>query len=132
MSYGTKFKGRLTISPPLDTLETYNVREFVKKRHDDGWRLKGEKIATYAPSIWCPFTATEDGSALVWNKNESVSQPIMWLNLLISTFILPGNHNVSGTLIARGERFDDIWHVVMDEMSAATRVDGWPSNFKSL
>jgi hypothetical protein len=109
MGYTTDFVGWVQVDPPLNEHETDYLRAFNRTRRwhrpegpyvvlphplaDDEPR---EDVDAYnrpapgEPGLWCPWTATSDGTALAHDGIEKAYQAVRWLQYLIDTFLREG------------------------------------------
>ena len=77
------------------------------------------------PSLWCGWTVSDDGSELFWDGAEKAYYMAEWLDYIIAHFLdkkpiakeinehfhfLQG-HDLSGTVMARGEEMEDLWQI---------------------
>lgn len=108
MGYTTDFVGWIQIDPPLNEHETEYLRAFNRTRRWD--RPEGpyvvlshpladdesggdvdvrNRLAPGEPGLWCPWTPTSDGSALVFDGVEKAYRSTEWLRYVIDTFLAP-------------------------------------------
>lgn len=165
MGYSTDFEGRLEIFPALNPDQVDYLRKFSRSRrmhrtkgpyyigggnfgqgreddiidynasHSNGY---GARTKLYeAPSLWCDFWPTEDGTAIVWNGKEKTYEATEWISFLIQNFLsgaclvekyrdirpdwdfsqvpdFTKPHDVNGILNAFGEESGDIWRIVVE------------------
>lgn len=109
MGYTTDFVGWVQVDPPLNEHETDYLRAFSRTRRWD--RPAGPYVVlphpladdehdpeTDAynrptrgePGLWCPWTATKDGTAFAFDGIEKAYGATQWLDYLIRTFVAPG------------------------------------------
>ena len=117
MGYTTKFKGRLSIEPPLNTAEIQYLRSFAVIRHTERGGLDAKVYGilgcyyvsngNYAeddtgvllgrhnyqppgqPGPWCDFHPTEDGKYLEWTGAKMTYNATSWVQYLITEFLCP-------------------------------------------
>lgn len=109
MGYTTDFVGWVQIDPPLNEHETDYIRAFSRTRR---WDRPSGPYAVLAhpldddepepvtaaynrpsvrePGLWCPWTATTNGTALAFDGIEKAYNATQWLDYLIRTFLCPG------------------------------------------
>ena len=158
MGYTTDFEGQVTVEPPLNTAEVTYLRKFNETR-----RMKRSKGPYYVgaggfagqdheddildynqhpegqPGLWCKWTPTDDGRAIVWDGVEKFYDSEEWMQYLIDHFLRPGahasgvdfaeqfaaftfNHVVNGVIDAQGERPEDRWRLVVKD-NVVSRID---------
>lgn len=89
------------------------------------------------PGLWCQWTPTDDGAALVWDEGEKFYDSPEWMKYIIDHFLRPGavlsgrspaelesaipefreftfNHVLDGEIHAQGEEPDDQWMLVVE------------------
>lgn len=104
MGYTTKFKGTLQIEPQPSQELIETINSFSKVRHDE----------EYFPGIWCQWIIDEDGQ-LCWNGGEKFYKYSEWLEYLIENFFVPNNYVINGRIYFRGERFEDMGIIYVEE-----------------
>jgi len=109
MGYTTDFVGWVQVDPPLNEHETDYVRAFGRTRRwdrpagpyvvlphplaadeDEGGDDAYSRPSRGEPGLWCPWTATENGTALAFDGIEKAYAATRWLDYLIRTFLRPG------------------------------------------
>lgn len=89
-----------------------------------GWdascgQLKTEDIKDYncppegQPGLWCQWTPSEDGGALVWDDGEKFYAYEEWIRYLINHFLKPWGYVVNGEVEWVGEDRDDRGKIVI-------------------
>ena len=48
------------------------------------------------PSLWCQWTPTDDGRAIVWDRGEKFEEHWSWLDYLLRHFLIPWGYVVTG------------------------------------
>lgn len=48
------------------------------------------------PDLWCQWTPTEDGRAIVWDGGEKFDRPYEWIEYLLRHFLVPWGYVVNG------------------------------------
>lgn len=174
MGYSTKFKGQITITPPLNPEEVRYLKGFNETRRmnralgpyftdtvisenplDNHGQKRRDDIIDYnnpfpgdehnlpQPGLWCGWTPTEDGTALVWDRVEKFYYSEEWMRYLIRTFLTQdaivhcamepgsdifdtgwiqppefayfGDHTLEGVIEAQGEDYADRWDLIVSE-----------------
>lgn len=59
------------------------------------------------PSLWCNWTPTEDGTAIVWNEGEKFYHYTEWLKYIIEHFLQPWGRVLNGEVKWQGEDYED-------------------------
>lgn len=118
MGYNTDFEGEITVTPALTAAEYAVMRKLTTERHEDNSMYGGRGEA---PGYYCDWEFSVDGTRLYWNGGEKSYEMDKWLELLVRK--LPG-HEFHGTVVARGEEFNDMWKMVADGRTV-TRSNGW-------
>jgi hypothetical protein len=67
------------------------------------------------PGLWCKWTPTEDRTGIQWNQQEKFYDYVEWLEYLIEHFLRPWGYTLNGRVRWRGEEFDDIGTLVVDD-----------------
>jgi hypothetical protein len=147
MGYTTTFSGRIEVHPPLNSTEIEYLNRFASTRRMD--RTKGPYYANHGsdgfgqdreldiieynrspegqPGLWCGWVPTNDGTAIVWNKQEKFYDSQEWMKYLIEHFLKPGGHAqgkpefssftfdhvCNGVIYAQGEEIGDSWSLVV-------------------
>lgn len=148
MGYTTFFDGEFTIDPPLNEHEVKYLQLFNQtrrmKRGMGAYFVEGTgsfgqdhapDVEDYnrppddQPGLWCQWTVSDDGTALMWDEGEKAYNMEDWLSYIIDNFLRPGahadkpevkkqypvfehftfDHKVNGTVMAYGEDTGDIW-----------------------
>lgn len=160
MGYSTDFTGQINIDPPLNLAERIYLKRFSQTRHMRR-HLGPHWVSTIAyedsnnerdvidhntpcpgvPSLWCDFTPTPDGKAIVWNESEKTQESDCWIRYIIDHFLKPDahskncderdpqfkefqyNHVCNGELLAQGEDPHDRWKVLVKD-NVVTRIEG--------
>lgn len=65
------------------------------------------------PGLWCQWTASDAGDAIVWDEGEKFYSYVEWLEYIIKHFIAPWGYTLNGTVQWSGEDSDDIGHIVV-------------------
>lgn len=66
------------------------------------------------PGLWCQWVVSLDGKYLEWDDNEKFYDYIEWLDYLITHFFTPNNIFMNGSVIWRGENFEDIGKITVE------------------
>jgi hypothetical protein len=59
------------------------------------------------PSLWCQWTASDDGESIVWDEGEKFYSYVEWIEYLIEHFLAPWGYVVNGEVEWSGEESDD-------------------------
>lgn len=73
------------------------------------------------PGLWCQWTPTEDGTAIVWDEGEKFYAYVEWLQYLIDTFLKPWGYALNGTVEWEGEDREDFGKIVVANNAVTTR-----------
>ena len=156
MGYRTDFEGQIEITPPLNAAEIEYLAVFSETRHmhrkqgkyfvDFENTFNTTEVGVYdynqpppgQPQLWCNFTPTEDGTALVWNGCEKTYGAKEWIKYIINHFLKPNalasksklpyfteftfDHICNGELIAQGERLSDRWLLIVKDNVVSTKT----------
>lgn len=139
MGYTTYFTGQINVEPALNPQEIEFLKKFNETRRIN--RTKGPYFVDGSgsfgqgsdpditnfnqppegqPSLWCQWTPTEDGTAIVWDEGEKFYESPEWMAYLIEHFLAPNpkalselqflqGHMLNGTISAQGEEPSDMW-----------------------
>jgi hypothetical protein len=66
------------------------------------------------PGLWCQWTPTEDGTAIVWDEGEKFYYYTEWLAYLIDHFLEPWGYKLNGTVEWEGEESGDIGRITVE------------------
>jgi hypothetical protein len=119
MGYTTLFKGEIEISPPLTPEQSAEVQAFCDERH--GGNLH---VHPGMPGFYCDYLVAEDGASIGWNGSEKSYEMVYWLRVLIGHFFVKWGRTLNGEMLARGERFDDVWTIAVRN-NVVSRKEGW-------
>ena len=64
------------------------------------------------PGLWCQWAFDKDG--IEWDEGEKFYNYVEWLKYLIANFLEPNGHTVNGTVRFRGEDFDDVGEITVE------------------
>jgi hypothetical protein len=59
------------------------------------------------PGLWCGWTPTDDGTAIVWDGGEKFYSYVEWLEYLIEHFLAPWGYFLDGQMEWQGEEDED-------------------------
>ncbi len=93
MGYDATFEGEFKVVPLLSAAERKRLMAFSKERHED----------PSMPGYWCNWVPNKKGTALRWNGSEKFYHSAAWLQYLITEFLKPAGHRVSGNVTATGQ-----------------------------
>ena len=66
------------------------------------------------PGLWCQWVVSLDGKYLKWDGNEKFYDYIEWLDYLITHFFTPNNIFMNGSVMWRGDDFDDMGKITVE------------------
>lgn len=66
------------------------------------------------PGLWCQWIVSLDGKYLEWNGNEKFYNYVEWLNYLITHFFTPNNIFINGSIMWRGDDFNDMDKITVE------------------
>ena len=66
------------------------------------------------PGLWCQWVVSLDGKYLEWDGNEKFYDYIEWLDYLITHFFTPKNIFMNGSVMWRGDNFDDMGKITVE------------------
>jgi hypothetical protein len=72
-------------------------------------------------SLWCQWTPSRDGRAIVWDDGEKFYNYVDWIEYVIDHFLAPWGYKVNGEVIWKGEESDDIGMIVVKDNKVTTR-----------
>ncbi len=72
------------------------------------------------PGLWCQWVPTEDGAGIEWDGGEKFYSYVEWLEYLIAHFLAPWGYRLNGRVRWRGEEFDDIGTIVVEDNEVST------------
>ncbi len=87
---------------------------YVGRADEDHGQRTDESIISYnnppegQPALWCQWTPTDDGTAIVWDDGEKFYQYTEWLAYLIENFLKPWGYVLNGEVEWVGEDPQDI------------------------
>ena len=111
MGYTTEFDGQFEFNRKLTKKELEAMNTLYETRHEDGYQPTGK------PSIWLQWIVEEyaDTHYLIWDGGEKFYSYIDWLEYLIKYFFKPNNLSITGRVRWRGEEFDDMGTINIEE-----------------
>lgn len=144
MGYSTDFRGRVEIRPPLNPTEVEYLRRFSETRHvhrpQGPYFVEGlgtaepggvdhNRTGLGQPGFNCDWTASPDGTAIVWIEIEKSHDATAWIRYLIEHFLAPGahaqgepgfegfsfDHVTNGVIHAQGEDPTDRWQITVTD-----------------
>lgn len=141
MGYTTDFQGHLEIHPPLPAPLVQYINKLAHTRRMmrslpahfgvDGefyvgaGGFKGQSVdasvvdnnrpPSTQPSLWLQWVISEDGTKLEWDGSEKFYSYVEWLAYLYKEIIAPLGHTLGGTIRWRGEDFDDVGKIIVDQ-----------------
>lgn len=102
MGYTTEFRGSFNFDPPLTHEQRLKLQDFADARHGGN-----TKEHDYAPSFYCQWVPTRDGTQLQWDGGEKFYEYAEWLEVLNDRFFKPWGVKLFGTVKYQGEDFED-------------------------
>jgi len=116
MGYTTKFKGKITVEPPMDMPLYAKIGDIYE---DSDQHAQDSPVRGY-----CQWEATRDGAGLQWDGGEKFYDAAEWMNYLVKKVIAPTGRVCNGTINASGEERGDIWQlIVRDNRVYTKRID---------
>lgn len=141
MGYTTEFQGHIEIHPPLPAplvayINKMNDTRRVKRNLPPEFGIDGEffvgapgfkgqavdpTVADYnrpprtQPGLWLKWAISEDGTKLEWDGAEKFYDYVAWLAYLYKEIIAPFGHRMTGVIKWRGEDFDDVGKIIVDQ-----------------
>ena len=132
MGYTTEFQGQFDLDRELDE-DTYtflcklNDTRRVKRNVGSEYGIEGEFYAEddnngvidynnppgTQPGLWCGWVPTDDKLAIEWDQGEKFYDYIDWIKYIIEKILSPKGYVLNGTVIWRGEAFDDIGKIIV-------------------
>ncbi len=120
MGYSTRFKGEVTIEPPLNPEEIQYLKDLASTRRmhrtlgpyftdldgEYAGQSRREDVIDQndpdpsQPGLWLQWVPTDDGTALKWDGGEKFYDSEEWMRYLIDTFLKPGA-SLQGELLDR-------------------------------
>lgn len=83
--------------------------------NDNQYVIDNNTPAEGVPSLWCQWVVDEEENVLVWDGGEKFYHYIEWLKYLITNFIEPSGYKLNGKVRWRGEDFDDMGAIVVQD-----------------
>ena len=74
------------------------------------------------PELWCQWTPSEDGSAIVWDQGEKFYHYTDWIIYLIQHFLAPWGYVLNGTVEWEGESRGDLGQIVITDNAVTTKT----------
>lgn len=115
---------REAVGLPLGTDGEYYVGSY---EDGDFGQSRDESIIDYntppgeQPGLWCQWTVSEDGTQLMWDEGEKFYDYVEWLQYLIDHFFSPWSTLLNGIISWRGESFDDMGKIIVEDSVITTR-----------
>lgn len=106
---GKGFGGQDRDDTILDYNETPGSIPYDLTNFSEGYALN-EKLGREAkrqPSLWCQWTANEDGTELIWDGSEKFYSYVSWLNYLIVHIFNKWDIKLNGLIFWKGEEEND-------------------------
>lgn len=158
MGYTTQFKGRFEVTPPLNENDqrhlemlaaTRRVARDTSKLPPGAWGHEGEFCPFYEgptasvldvnrspacqPGLWLGWVPTSDGRGLEWDGSEKFYTYAKWLLWVVERFLKPRGYVVNGEVQWRGEDFDDMGVLSVENNHVTQRImDGDPESVRPL
>jgi hypothetical protein len=73
------------------------------------------------PGLWCQWTPSEDGEAIVWDEGEKFYDYVEWLKYLIENFLSPWGYKLNGEVMWQGEEQGDVGKIVVKDNVVTTK-----------
>ena len=77
------------------------------------------------PGLWCQWIPSDDNMGIEWDGGEKFYEYIAWIKFLIEHFLAPNGYVVSGSVRWRGESFDDIGVIEVENNVVHERGIEW-------
>jgi hypothetical protein len=65
------------------------------------------------PGLWCQWTPTGDGTAIIWDEGEKFYDYVEWAEYLLEHFLTPWGYRVNGAVEWFGEDRGDIGRILI-------------------
>lgn len=75
----------------------------------------GNEPAEGQPSLWCDWTATDNGKAIIHNDGEKFYHYDLWMVYLVEHFLKPWGIVANGTILWQGEDMMDRGQLVVTD-----------------
>jgi len=72
------------------------------------------------PGLWCQWVPTKCGRGIEWDQGEKFYNYFEWLEYIVSNFLKPWGYVLNGKVKWRGEEFDDIGTIVVEDNLVVT------------
>ena len=111
MGYTTKFKGFVTIDPPLNVQEIKFLNDFSNTRRmernngpyfvegtgfmgqgDDADVVNSNCPPEGQPGLWCQWIPSKNGTRLKWDGSEKFYDAKEWMTYIVDHFLRPDAH----------------------------------------
>ena len=105
---------REAVGLPVGPQGAYFVGEegsFGQNRSDDVINYSGEPEGQ--PGLWCQWTCDDKGEVIEWGGVEKFYYYEQWLAYIVEHFLVPWGYGLKGAVKWRGEEFDDIGVIVI-------------------
>jgi hypothetical protein len=110
MGYHTEFSGSVAVDPPLSPEVVAEFTKFSETRHGGD-----TSRAPWAPSYYCQWVPTADGTAIEWDGGEKFYGAEEWMTVVIDRFVKPAGSVANGEISAAGEESGDLWKLVVKD-----------------
>lgn len=74
----------------------------------------GNEPATGQPSLWCDWTVTDNGKAIIHNDGEKFYNYDYWMQYIVEHFIVRWGIVANGTILWQGEDMMDRGQLIID------------------
>lgn len=75
------------------------------------------------PGLWCQWTPTSDGTAIVWDGGEKFYDYVEWLEYIIQHFLAPWGYKLNGKVAWSGEESEDRGMIVVSNNVVVAQTD---------
>jgi hypothetical protein len=90
-----------------------------QERHES--ILDSNRPPSGQPGLWCQWTPSDDGTAIVWDEGEKFYDYVKWLSYLIDNFLKPWGYVLNGEVEWEGEESDDMGKIVVKNNAVSTK-----------
>ncbi len=74
------------------------------------------------PGLWCQWTPSENGAAIIWGEGEKFYYYVEWLTYLIEHFLKPWGYILDGEVHWSGEENGDMGLIKVENNHVSTKT----------